>query len=150
MGNCCSSSKPARLTDFVNRHDDPDDVLTAEKISTGLAQVATLLQKSKRDISIVAVGGAVNTLLLQSRATTSDVDFFYRTKTKNDDVSAIVNAAGQAAKSLRVGKGWLNNHTATFIEVFRSRLIRLLFGRSRTHLTGKYHCSALRRSDGPK
>jgi len=117
MGNCVSANEPTRLTDLVNRRDDPDEVLTADKITTGLAQVAAILHKGNHNIAIVAVGGAVNTLLLHSRSSTSDVDFFYRTKTKNVDVSAVIEAATQAAENLHIGKGWLNNHTAVFIQV---------------------------------
>ncbi|KAL6301013.1 hypothetical protein BKA93DRAFT_696654, partial [Sparassis latifolia] len=94
----------------------PEDVLTADKITQGLEKVASALKAKGRDISIIAVGGAVNTLFLHSRATTSDVDFFYRTKTKTEDVAAIIVAAYDASKSLKVGDQWLNNHTALFIE----------------------------------
>jgi predicted nucleotidyltransferase len=117
MGNCCSDNAPVNLTDFVNRPSDPEDILTAEKISEGLTRVAAVLNKAKKNVRIVAVGGAVNALLLRSRASTADVDFFYRTKTTNNDVSSIVLAAEKVAKDLRISKGWLNNHTAVFLEV---------------------------------
>lgn len=119
MGNSISSNGASRLKDLVNRPDDPnpEDKLTAEKITAGLGEVASLLLKAKQDITIVAVGGAVNTVLLRSRESTSDVDFFYHTKTRNEDVSAIVKAAEKVAKSLGVDKHWLNNHTALFIQV---------------------------------
>jgi len=66
------------------------------------------------DISIVTVGGAVNTLLLHTRLTTSDVDFFFRTKTKNDRVAGVLVAAEVARKALDLDEHWMNNHTAVF------------------------------------
>lgn len=65
----------------------------------------------------------MNTLYLGTRPTTSDVDFFYRTKLKNEDVSKIILAADAAAQKLKLGDGWLNNHTAIFIEVIHHLFI---------------------------
>jgi len=66
----------------------------------------------------------VNTILLKSRASTSDVDFFYRTKTKNNDVSNVTRAAEDARKILKLGEQWLNNHTAVFMD---EGLIKILY-----------------------
>jgi hypothetical protein len=119
MGNCFSSqSRNARdLRDLIARPGSPDIVLTANLIQQGLTEVAATLNRNRRNVTIVAVGGAVNTLFLRSRNQTSDVDFFYRTKERHEDVTAIIDAAKRAARSIRVGEGWLNNHTAVFIQV---------------------------------
>lgn len=69
---------------------------------------------------IIVVGGAVNTLLLHTRESTGDVDLFYRTKTKNEEVTKVIVAAGTAATKLKLGDQWLNNHTAVFFEVLKS------------------------------
>lgn len=126
MGNCFSAEEdPAVvLRGLINKADNGEGVesdldipLTADMIARGLSEVARILHQKGRQIAIVAVGGAVNTLYLRSRTQTSDVDFFYRTKLKDEDVSAIVKAASAAAKTIQVGDTWLNNHTALFIQV---------------------------------
>ncbi|KAG7089406.1 hypothetical protein E1B28_011094 [Marasmius oreades] len=118
MGNCFSSNDPISLADLAARPDGPPEVqMTADMIRQGLTNVANTLNSKKRNISIIAVGGAVNTLLLHTRETTGDVDFFYRTKEKHEDVSKIIVAADAAASKLGLGDQWLNNHTAVFIEV---------------------------------
>jgi len=106
----------------VNRPDATEQQLTADTIKRGLQSVATALHAKQQDISIIAVGGAVNTLLLHSRASTGDVDFFYRTKKKHDDVTKVIIAADNARKALKLDDNWLNNHTALFIEVRRSNI----------------------------
>ena len=119
MGNCFSSqeSNAIALRNLVQRPGSPEIVLTAATINQGLNEVARTLNRNRRNVTIVAVGGAVNTLYLRSRAQTTDVDFFYRTKERHEDVSAIIQAARGAARQIRVGEGWLNNHTAIFISV---------------------------------
>ncbi|EAU88698.1 hypothetical protein CC1G_01071 [Coprinopsis cinerea okayama7 len=117
MGNCLSADDPVSLRDLVTRPDGPPEVqMSADQIRAGLNNVASALNAKKRNITIIAVGGAVNTLLLRTRASTGDVDFFYRTKTKHEDVSQVIVAANTAASSLKLGDHWLNNHTAVFIE----------------------------------
>jgi len=91
--------------------------MTAEIIQQGLNSVAATLNSKRVNVVIVAVGGAVNTLLLRTRESTTDVDFFYRTKTKHEDVTRVIVAADAATTKLKLGDQWLNNHTAVFIEV---------------------------------
>ena len=91
--------------------------MTAEIIQQGLNSVAATLNSKRVNVVIVAVGGAVNTLLLRTRESTTDVDFFYRTKTKHEDVTRVIVAADAATTKLKLGEQWLNNHTAVFIEV---------------------------------
>ncbi|KAJ3794586.1 hypothetical protein GGU11DRAFT_689530, partial [Lentinula aff. detonsa] len=78
--------------------------------------VAKELDKAGKNVTIVAIGGAVNTVLLHSRESTTDVDFFYTTKTENEDVHSVVEAAKKVSKSEKLGDQWLNNHTVLFIQ----------------------------------
>jgi len=117
MGNCFSANDTVSLRDLVARHDvPPEQPMSAKIIRQGLTTVAATLHSKGQHISIVAVGGAVNTLLLNTRESTGDVDFFYRTKTKHEDVANVTIAADAAATKLKLGEHWLNNHTALFIE----------------------------------
>ena len=119
MGNCCSHNEdPAEvLRDLAPRRAEQEVLLTEQNIRDGLGRVADELAAKGKNVTIVSVGGAVSTLYLKSRAQTGDVDFFYNTKQKSEDVSAIVAAAKLAAKTLRTGEAWLNNHTVLFIQV---------------------------------
>jgi len=118
MGNCLSANDPASLSELVARPGAPPEIqMTADTIRSGLTNVAAALNSKKQNISIIAVGGAVNTLLLHTRESTGDVDFFYRTKTKHEDVTQVIIAANTAATKLKLGDHWLNNHTALFIQV---------------------------------
>ena len=118
MGNRLSAKDTVSLGDLVGRpgtsHEKP---MSADIIRQGLTNVAATLHSKGQNISIIAVGGAVNTLLLQTRESTGDVDFFYRTKTKTEDVTKVIVAANTAATKLKLGDHWLNNHTAIFIDV---------------------------------
>lgn len=117
MGNCLSANDTASLRDIVSRPNVPDEQpMSADTIRQGLKNVAASLNSKGQNISIIAVGGAVNTLLLHTRESTGDVDFFYRTKTKHEDVTRVIVAADIAANKLKLGDHWLNNHTAVFIE----------------------------------
>ena len=118
MGNCLSANDTASLRDLVVRPGGPPEKpMTAEIIQQGLNSVAATLNSKRVNVVIVAVGGAVNTLLLRTRESTTDVDFFYRTKTKHEDVTRVIVAADAATTKLKLGDQWLNNHTAVFIEV---------------------------------
>jgi len=91
--------------------------MTADTIRQGLSTVASALNAKGLNVSIIAVGGAINTLYLQTRASTGDVDFFYRTKTRHEDVTQLIAAANSARETLKLDEHWLNNHTALFIQV---------------------------------
>ncbi|KAG1836677.1 hypothetical protein C8R48DRAFT_793684, partial [Suillus tomentosus] len=63
----------------------------------------------KKQRTVVAVGGAINTILLRSRASTADVNFF-SLDTANNPV--LRDGIKSAAKTMQLGEGWMNNHTA--------------------------------------
>ena len=118
MGNCLSAKDTVSLGNLVGRPGvPPEQPMSADIIRQGLTSVAATLHSKGQNISLVAVGGAVNTLLLHTRESTGDVDFFYWTKTRNEDVTKVIVAANSAATKLKLGDHWLNNHTAVFIEV---------------------------------
>ena len=118
MGNSLSAKDALSLRNLVDRPGaPPEQPMSADMIRQGLTNVAATLHSKGQNITIVAVGGAVNTLLLQTRESTGDVDFFYWTKKKNEDVTKVIVAANSAATKLKLGDHWLNNHTAVFIEV---------------------------------
>lgn len=94
--------------------------------------MAAELAKKKHQVVIVAVGGAINTILLGklivlndvmevrrltnflgTRASTADVDFFGDGKGVPEELKAATEAV---TKKLGLAKGWLNNHTALFID----------------------------------
>ncbi|KAG6379650.1 hypothetical protein JVT61DRAFT_10169 [Boletus reticuloceps] len=119
------SSRPADdFAELVNkgrpRPRQPEETYSKAKIEGGLKVVAKHLASKGLNVSIVAVGGAVNTVLLKSHASTGDVDFFYSTKdsgAKDSNIVHEVMKAGKLAeKELKLGHQWLNNHTTIFIE----------------------------------
>jgi hypothetical protein len=55
--------------------------LTAEDLATALGVVGNYLRKKRKNLILIAVGGAVNTLYLHSWITTHDADFFSRNLT---------------------------------------------------------------------
>ncbi|KAG1741541.1 uncharacterized protein EDB91DRAFT_333994 [Suillus paluster] len=110
MGQCFSDT--ASLTDFVNRPGEEDKQLTAQDLERGFNLTAEALKKEKKQITIVAVGGAINTMFLRSRASTGDVDFFSVDRTNH---KVLQGAIESTAKTMQLGKGWMNNHTAIFI-----------------------------------
>ncbi|TFK54710.1 hypothetical protein OE88DRAFT_1653170 [Heliocybe sulcata] len=116
MGCIVSKNGADTLRELVNRPGEAEQDFTSNQITQLLNLVAKQLHDGGKDVTIVAVGGAVNTVLLGSRAATGDVDFFYQTKQKNDDVSAVVKAAADVAKARSIGQAWLNNHTVVFIQ----------------------------------
>ena len=117
-----SSRNADTFAEWIHQTKPPptEKTYSKEKIEEGLGVVAKYLASKKLNVSIVTVGGAVNTVLLKSRASTGDVDFFYRTKdsaVNRNIVHEIVLGAKLAEKQLKLGDQWLNNHTVSFIEV---------------------------------
>ncbi|KND94162.1 hypothetical protein TOPH_01139 [Tolypocladium ophioglossoides CBS 100239] len=80
-----------------------------------LQNVAESINKRKGDITVIAVGGAVNTIYLQSRDATHDVDFFNDYLTPAD-FENLVHSAREVVKCDRsLGEEWFNNRTILFI-----------------------------------
>jgi hypothetical protein len=125
MGNVfsdhCGEEALKHLKVVIDKHEHQVP-LNEKQIKELFELTAKELVSHKKDITIVAIGGAVNCVLLHSRPTTSDVDFFYNTKQKNEDVSAIIAAAKAVAKKSTLGDAWLSNHTALFMHVSAGHL----------------------------
>lgn len=89
--------------------------LTRPTLTQALANVGDYLLKKKKNVTVIAVGGAVNTIFLQSRTSTHDVDF-YNSRLTVAEYGYLMSAAKDAAgKDPQLNEGWFNNHTVFFI-----------------------------------
>ncbi|KZV63926.1 hypothetical protein PENSPDRAFT_615930 [Peniophora sp. CONT] len=91
--------------------------LTPEQIRRGLSIVAAAVHGQGMNINMVTVGGTVNTMLLRTRQSTTDVDIFFRTKARTVDTLRVLTAATSAAcKGLGLEEGWLNDDVALYVQ----------------------------------
>ena len=120
MGNKWSSSSAADdLRALAPSKEEDERKLTREEMLSYLHEVAEILKQKGKNITIVAIGGAVSVILFHSRDATEDIDFLYRTKQKNEDVTAIIAAAEIVAseQGKHPEQGWMNNHASVFLAV---------------------------------
>ncbi|KAI1061835.1 hypothetical protein LB506_009813 [Fusarium annulatum] len=82
---------------------------------TALSNVAATIRKQHGNVTIIAVGGAVNTIYLQSRETTHDVDFFNDNLTSEDFEHLVAGIRYASKKDKTLTSDWLNNSTMFFI-----------------------------------
>ena len=82
-------------------------------LQRALGYAAEYLHGKGADVTVVTLGGAVNTILLKTRPTTHDVDFFM-TQNSSSEARLLEQAAqvAEAKVSIPLGREWLNN-TAT-------------------------------------
>jgi hypothetical protein len=103
--------------------------LSGSQLTQALTWVAQYIsQHSRKPITIIAVGGAVNTISLQSRQSTHDVDWFNNSLSPDQDklLRQAANYALQQAKrhGFNIASNWFNNKTMLFIPPnLRSRLL---------------------------
>ncbi|KAF8068950.1 hypothetical protein FPV67DRAFT_1098175 [Lyophyllum atratum] len=97
--------------------------MNADVINKALAEVAKILTKQKEHVTIIAVGGAINTVVLHTRPSTGDVDFFSDSKRTNPTLMKAIETV-EKNKKFKVGKGWLNNHTVLFMD---DAMVKALF-----------------------
>ncbi|KAF4448391.1 hypothetical protein F53441_8199 [Fusarium austroafricanum] len=92
--------------------------LDRNTLMEALTDVAAFLDRQGVRTQLVTVGGAVNTLYLQSRISTHDVDFFLENASSSTH-HAIHEAARFANRQRggRLGAEWLNNATQLFMPV---------------------------------
>jgi hypothetical protein len=103
----------------------PEPKLDKVTLVNGLAHVARFLTKSNAQITIVAVGGAVNTIFLESRESTHDIDFFGPDLSKSDFKLVVAAAKYAQSKDSSLPKEWINNRTVLFMSTeLRESLIR--------------------------
>jgi len=119
----CGSSKPSaetvasllELAPARPGEQQPLPELERATLIAALRNVATYIKSKKGQITIISVGGAVNTIFLQSRNATHDIDFYNQNLTKKD-VELLLKAAKHAqSKDPLLENEWINNHTIIFI-----------------------------------
>ena len=78
--------------------------------------MANYIDSKGQSITIITLGGAVSTVLLQSRSTTHDVDFF-GTNLDNQQRRLLGAAAKYAENHSHspLGRDWFNNHTMVLL-----------------------------------
>lgn len=98
--------------------------LSRETLMNALQNAAAYIASKNQDITLIVVGGVINTILLQSRPNTRDVDFFNDNLTPAE-VKCISKATKSAFKRDRtLGQEWLNNYTVLFIPFHIRRILR--------------------------
>lgn len=126
---CCTSKDDAApgvdLTDLApvrpGQHQQgpsqPFPELTKGDLELALRQVAQYLHKRGRNVRLVVVGGAVSTILLETRRSTHDVDFFAETLSRNDS-KLLLEAADivRQQPGSQLEEDWINNRTIYFIQ----------------------------------
>ncbi|CAI6332981.1 unnamed protein product [Periconia digitata] len=94
---------------------DPAPELDRNTLLRALANVASYIDSRKANITVVAVGGAVNTIFFQSRQSTHDVDF-YNHNLRQSDYELIMKGVKFAQSRDPILQGeWFNNRTILFI-----------------------------------
>ncbi|KAF4552082.1 Hypothetical protein D9617_11g009300 [Elsinoe fawcettii] len=125
---CFGSGQPkthratrAQLVELAPRqgagHPDRSAAVVQEAaFRTYLGEVGQYISARRRQISIVAVGGIVNTLLLRTRTATQDVDFF-TDGVPVEDQRLLVEAARavRARHASELAQDWMNNHTILYV-----------------------------------
>lgn len=122
----CGSSKqreeadPGAILELAPRpvaaHEQPLPQLDRETLVRALSNVAAYLRSQRANITVIVVGGSVNTILLQTRETTHDVDF-YNQKLLPKDFNLIKRAVAFAqSKDSRLQEEWFNNRTIFFMD----------------------------------
>lgn len=93
----------------------PSPDLDRDTLLAALGNVANYLHRKKAQMTVFAIGSAVNTIFFQTRQTTHDVDFFNQNLTKSD--GQLIQAVSRYAQSKNgsLQSEWLNNRTIIFI-----------------------------------
>ncbi|KAK4103756.1 hypothetical protein N658DRAFT_421532 [Parathielavia hyrcaniae] len=95
--------------------DAPLPNLDRTTLISALKHVAAYIAKKKGNVTVIAVGGAVNTMYLQSRTATHDVDFFNNRLTAADFEQLVTGAKEAAKRDPKLNEEWFNNRTIFFI-----------------------------------
>lgn len=89
--------------------------LTHDTLIRALHHVTASIAKAKGNMTVISVSSAVNTIYLQSRSTTHDVDFFNNYLTA-EDYELLIKAIKEATKKdSLLDEQWFNNRTIFFI-----------------------------------
>ncbi|GES58011.1 putative protein of unknown function [Aspergillus terreus] len=98
-------------------HENPLPQLNRNTLLTALNNVASYIAEQEQNVTVIAVGGAVNTIYLQSRTATHDVDFFNNYLTARDFECLLKGAKAAARKDPLLEENWFNNRTILFIPI---------------------------------
>ncbi|RKL03362.1 hypothetical protein BFJ68_g11487 [Fusarium oxysporum] len=104
-------------------HDVPAPNFRRETLLAALSNVAAAINKKHGNVTIIAVGGAVNTIYLQSREATHDVDFFNDNLTPEDFEHLVAGIRSVSKKDKTLISDWLNNRTIFFIPKDKQRTL---------------------------
>ncbi|KAK4656278.1 hypothetical protein QC762_0058740 [Podospora pseudocomata] len=108
-----------RLRDLAPRRtsgrEDALPNLDYQTLWNALNNVAAYINRRNGNVTVIAVGGAVNTIHLRSRNATHDVDFFNNQLTVNDYELLINGAKDAVRRDRRLTEEWFNNRTIFFI-----------------------------------
>ncbi|KAB8356500.1 hypothetical protein FH972_024083 [Carpinus fangiana] len=98
----------------------PDRQISRTELLEALYDVAAHMEARGQSVTLVTVGGAVNTILLETRESTHDVDFF--SSRLSDSQISLVSQAGRDANAKciskfgeQLGRKWLNNETTLYL-----------------------------------
>lgn len=95
--------------------DAPIGSLDRQTLEASLKNVAAYIHSKKDNVTVIAVGGAVNTMYLKTRRSTHDVDFFNNSLTTANFKHIVDGAREAAKKDSRLNEEWFNNRTILFI-----------------------------------
>ncbi|KAK5624287.1 hypothetical protein RRF57_000003 [Xylaria bambusicola] len=104
-------------------HETPIPQFTRDTLLSAFSHVAGYIAKRGGDLTIVAIGGAVNTIHLQSRAVTHDVDFYNIHLTPEDYELLIGGAKDAVKKENKLEEDWFNNRTILFMPLEQRPLL---------------------------
>lgn len=108
---------PRPRLDYAERLIPIEDYeLDRRTLRAALTTMADYIDSQHEHITVITVGGAVNTMLLQTRQTTHDVDFF-GTNLNNTQRVLLDDAAKYAERRspTPLGGEWLNNQTMLWL-----------------------------------
>lgn len=124
MGCRSSAVNPDDLLDLAPKRPgqpsqgyDHDVDLTADNLGQALNLMASYIAGRGRKVTIVVVGGVVSTMLLRTRGSTQDIDFFTE-QLQRGDAKLLMEASQFVRQQItdpRLGSGWFNNKTTFFI-----------------------------------
>ncbi|KAI4257446.1 MAG: hypothetical protein L6R42_005656 [Xanthoria sp. 1 TBL-2021] len=101
------NGRPIRVEDYE---------LDRQTLRAALTAMANYIDNQRQEITIITVGGAVNTMLLQTRDSTHDVDFFGTNLNNNQRVLLDEAAKYAERKSLTpLGAEWFNSQTMLWL-----------------------------------
>lgn len=99
----------------VPGHEAAIPQLSRDTLVAGLQRVAAYIRSKGGNVTVIAVGGAINTILLRSRDSTHDVDFFNDHLTRQEAELILRGAREASSHDRRLAEEWFNNRTILFI-----------------------------------